>query len=836
MEKTPRPAKIFITLISLLGIGLGGYALSDLASTIASGRLIFFVRLFVLVVLGTLAGDRRINLTRKKDPQINSTMSLGFVLVFLTMIYLETPSALLVTLISNLFTCRRQQKIQILFNLSLSLLEVILGGFVFYQVNGQQFSLSFPKSIGTVVMSSLTFFLVNTVSVSSVIVLCAKEHRLPIGKEIYDLWRETFLWTAPSYFAGATVSAIALTLFTNLTKDKESFFTTAGILLFIAPVAYLTYQSYAIYTNRSEERLEHIEELQKKQEELADLYLATIRSMALAIDAKDQYTHQHIIRVQRYAVAIAKKMGLTGNDLKGIETGALLHDIGKLGVPEYVLLKPGKLNSEEFAKIKKHPELGASILAPVHFPWPVLDAVKYHHEKWDGTGYPEGLKGEDIPLPGRILAVADVYDALTSSRSYRSAWTHERAIEVIREGRGTHFDSAIADVFLEIIEEIVEEMATEGIGPLAIASTGTKVQEQTLADKKAAQAVRDIQRASSELWALYEVAQTLSSSLGLQETLEILGRKLEAFLPGVTCVFLMQNAEKNGLVVRSAVGVNLAFFQEAYTSGPTSLSERVVASRETYRGVYDTDDLMLVSVDIDYWREFRSSLIVPIIHQGAVLGTINLYHERTDNFTPYDQQLLELIMERAAMALYNGLLFERTRSHANTDSLTGLHNIRYFSHHVETRCLQKETPFALLCLDLDSFKPINDIFGHQQGDQVLCDLADILRKSVGVEDVVARYGGDEFVIVLEGASQDRAVAVTNLILKSVQGYRTNLIHPRVKHLRLGVSIGHACFPEEGHDCATLIAVADNAMYANKAERKLERLSEASAPVPLRRAA
>ena len=148
-------------------------------------------------------------------------------------------------------------------------------------------------------------------------------------------------------------------------------------------------------------------------------------------------------------------MGLHGPELEGLKTGALLHDIGKLGVPEYVLLKPGRLTDEEFAKVKKHPEIGAAILDPVDFPWPVLPVVKYHHEKWDGSGYPEGLKGEEIPLTARILAVGDVYDALTSNRSYRHAMTHEEALETIREGVGTHFDPKVAEAFFDVIEDVV---------------------------------------------------------------------------------------------------------------------------------------------------------------------------------------------------------------------------------------------------------------------------------------------------------------------------------------------------------------------------------------------
>ena len=293
----------------------------------------------------------------------------------------------------------------------------------------------------------------------------------------------------------------------------------------MAPLGWVVYQNYATTVARTEEKQQHIEELQVSQEHLADLYLATIKSLALAIDAKDQYTHQHILRVQRYAVATAAHMGLDGSEMEAINTGALLHDIGKLGVPEYVLLKPGRLTDEEFAKIKKHPEIGASILDPVEFPWPVLPVVRSHHEKWDGTGYPDGLAGEEIPRTARVLAVADVYDALTSSRSYRNAWTHERACEVIRKDRGTHFDPVVADAFLEIIGHVVGQMAEEGDGPLVEAAVGKT------SSSKADQAARDIHRASSELWALYEVVQTLSSSLGLEETLEILGRKLEESCP-----------------------------------------------------------------------------------------------------------------------------------------------------------------------------------------------------------------------------------------------------------------------------------------------------------------
>ena len=225
------------------------------------------------------------------------------------------------------------------------------------------------------------------------------------------------------------------------------------------------------------------------------------------------------------------------------------------------------------------------------------------------------------------------------------------------------------------------------------------------------------------------------------------------------------------------------------------------------------------------WQPLLSALIVPIVHQGEVLGTINLYHPHENAFGAHDRQLLETISERAAMALYNGLLFDRTRSHAFTDPLTGLYNVRYLTDYVETHCRKDSpAPFALLCLDLDSFKPINDNFGHQKGDQVLCDLSRIFKSCVRETDVVARYGGDEFLIVLHGAGKEEAELMCQRLEEGVTGYDPGLFHPRLGNLRLGVSIGYGCFPGDGTDCAGLLSAADSQMYHNKTERKLGSLA------------
>jgi putative nucleotidyltransferase with HDIG domain len=180
--------------------------------------------------------------------------------------------------------------------------------------------------------------------------------------------------------------------------------------------------------------------------ELERLLLDTIKAIAATIDARDGYTHRHSERVAALTAQLAKELGLSDEERETAELSALLHDVGKIAVPDSILNKPGKLTSEEFAQMQKHPALGARILKNIQSATveAVIPGVRYHHEKWDGTGYPDGLKGEQIPYLGRLLGVADFYDALTSARSYRPAMSAEEAIRLVESGAGTHFDPEIA--------------------------------------------------------------------------------------------------------------------------------------------------------------------------------------------------------------------------------------------------------------------------------------------------------------------------------------------------------------------------------------------------------
>jgi diguanylate cyclase (GGDEF)-like protein/putative nucleotidyltransferase with HDIG domain len=751
-----------------------------------------------------LLGKKKIVLNSDSGKNENGQFSISAVMIFsfIAIFRFGGVGAIFVGIVSIIASCRKQKTHQRWFNTALNAIDAGLSSLIYLSLN-KSMDCSWPSSIFPVIATTFSYYLLNTLTVVTIIGLVSEQ-------SIASVWRKNFLWTAPSYFVSATVGAGAALLLQNQLW---------ALLLLVAPIAYFVQQLFTISQQQTRERAEHLAEIEVQQHRLTDMYLATIKSLALAIDAKDQYTHQHILRVQHYSIAVAEKVGLVGAEMEGLKTGALLHDIGKLGVPEYVLLKPGRLTPDEFDKIKKHPEIGAAILDPVDFPWPVLPVVKYHHEKWNGKGYPEGLRGEQIPLTARILAVADVYDALTSTRSYRGAWTHERAVELIRSESGEHFDPKIAAAFLEIIDDVVAQMALEGKGPLA------PEQKLPAPITKSDEAARDIHRAASELWALYEVVQTLSASMGLDETLSILARKLEAILPGTACVFLLTQPDSAKLSVRAAVGLNSEHFRGCETLNSDSPSLGVLQSGETYLGAYDADDLLIHASPTTEWNVLQSAMIVPIIHQNKALGTINLYHSTASAFTDQDRNLLETIAERAAAAIFNGLLYDRVRSDAVTDPLTELYNLRFLTENIALRCADPEQKrFAILCLDLDSFKPVNDNFGHQRGDLVLQELAQLLCSSVRESDVVARYGGDEFLLILDGAAAAQAKEIGATIQEAVRAYDPNLLHPRLGALRIGASIGYACFPEDGNDYPALISKADARMYENKTERKLGRMT------------
>jgi putative nucleotidyltransferase with HDIG domain len=274
-------------------------------------------------------------------------------------------------------------------------------------------------------------------------------------------------------------------------------------LMAIVPIPLILYFAFRAGLGRIDDHLQHLNELNR-------MHQATIEAFATAVDAKDQVTHGHIRRVQAYCLALAHD--LKANDegtLKALEAAALLHDVGKIGIPEHVLNKPGRLTPAEFEVMKQHVAIGAEILAAVEFPFPVLPIIVNHHESWDGSGYPNGVGGEDIPLGARILSVVDCFDALTSDRPYRPAMSDEEAFAILRARRGTMYDPQVVDRFILLRPQlpILAERAGLEEAPAVLRSPVLHAEESSHAQKAIAQTLVDMLAValSDNLCVAYEV-------------------------------------------------------------------------------------------------------------------------------------------------------------------------------------------------------------------------------------------------------------------------------------------------------------------------------------------
>jgi diguanylate cyclase (GGDEF)-like protein/putative nucleotidyltransferase with HDIG domain len=811
---------MFLVLVWLMGAAL---LFLTLCRRPASGENFSPEGVGLAIVLAAIAGARQVTLLRSARFSESAKISLGFLVTFCALLTFGVRVGVVVGLVSGLTATiypHRQPLHQALFNVCAIIITAWLAGETLMRLDGWRDVDKNLSGLPVVLLAALVYWLSNSALLATAIGLTT--HKSPL-----KVWRDNFVWCSVSYVAGASFAAIGeILLHGHVT-----------MLLLTLPVLAFTFQSYKLYAAKNEQKEQYIAELQAGRQMLSDLYLSTVKSLATAIDAKDQYTHAHILRVQHYALAIAEEMGVTGNEYEAIKTGALLHDIGKLGVADYVLLKPGPLTADEYEKMKRHVVIGAEILAPVNFPWPVAGIVRHHHERWDGKGYPDGLAGEAIPLGARIMAVADVYDALTSARPYRAAWSRERTLAFLQTEAGLQFDPRVVEAFLRFAPKIEDSFVD---AEQTIISTNRPTEGVT----------GQIHRSATELWVLCEVGQTLNRHAPLQERLEQLGRKLTSVLPWTTCAFLLydtmpgtgEQSVANGPVtmpslsrtlrVCAAAGVNADILYAQEIASAESHSARVALSRTAYRGAYP-DSATSWSISHEPHRPVRSILSVSMVHEGEPLGAISLYHANADAFSPEDENLLRMVADQVQSAVYRDRLHDRTRVDSLTDSLTGLHNRRFLEQFI-ARSLEANvtaTPYALLYLDLDNFKQINDSFGHAQGDVVLRNMARVLMQELRVQDIVVRLYGDEFVIVLPQTREPEAYEVAGRIQSVIN--RCQPIPPGAVitgRKPLSVSIGIACYPADGSDLERLLAVADFRMYADKTSTDRHLPAEAEEPL------
>ena len=733
-------------------------------------------------------------------PGIKATMSANFLFILVGILDLSYSETLLMGclggIVQNLWQAKpRPRPIQWLFTLANLALSVSAAEAVFHSKMAVGVGFRWPLLMAA---AATTYFAFNTISVSGIIAMT--EGRNPV-----HVWKECYLWAFPYYLLGALI-ACGVSAINRLVGWQF------GLIAF--PIVYWIYRSYQTYLSRLEAQKKHAEEI-------AALHLRTIEALSLAIEAKDHTTHDHLRRVQVYALEIAKDLGLDDSQLNALRAAAMLHDIGKLAVPENILSKPGRLTPEEFDKMKIHPIVGSEILDRVEFPYPVVPIVRSHHEKWDGSGYPDGLKRESIPIGARILSAVDCFDALASERPYRRAMSPEEAISNLSSEKGRSFDPRVVEVmerrYVEL-ESMVNNMETErrrlDIAPNVdrkVAPSSGFAEMPNEAEVRATSFLTSIISARQEAQLLFELAQTLGNSLSLKETLSVVAIRLKEMIPHDAIVFFVC---QDGMLIPEYVhGVDYELFSTLRIPLGQGLSGWVARNEKPITNGNPAAETVHLGAS-QRTTTLQSAVCVPLRGREGVAGVLTLYHREKNCFTKDHLRLLLAASSKLGLSVENALQFEQAQSTASTDYLTGLPNARSICLHLEkelSRVRRAKNPLAVLLCDLNGFKKVNDTFGHLTGNKLLREIASRFKSSCREYDQVGRLGGDEFVFVLPEMTKENISELLKRLTRAVEEASRSACPEMI----VSVSVGCSFYPADGASGEELLSEADRSMYEVK---------------------
>jgi putative nucleotidyltransferase with HDIG domain len=546
-------------------------------------------------------------------PGFEATVSVNFIFFLLAVSHLSLSEALTLGATAAVVQCywkatARMKFVHFGFNLSQVLVAITASFYMFRLVATQLLQ---GRELIALLAATMVYFVFNTFPVATVVSFL--ETKSPLKK-----WVDTYLWTFSYYLIGAAIAGVVLLL--NRVAGWE-------ISVLVIPAMYAIYYSYRLYIGKLEESNKHLEEM-------ASIHLRTVEALALAIEAKDHTTGDHLQRVRVYALELAKDLGLTPAETDALRAAAVLHDIGKLAVPEHIISKPGKLTPEEFDKMKVHPIVGAEICDQVKFPYPVVPIVRSHHEKWDGSGYPDGLSGDAIPIGARILAAVDCLDALASDRQYRKALPLDQAMAKVDAEAGRSFDprvvAALKARYIEL-EQLAHEQEPEekpklsvdvkvarGAAPAAGFADDSKQRSSFSEPKQSMSSERLTLDSANAEETLTSVAMRLRHQLSF-DAFVLFALETDNLMP----IFAMGENRRNLLRLRVPLGAGLAGW---------------VA--ETHKPIVNGNP----SVETGYVNaptSLLSAIAIPLEQDGRLVGVLAVYQREAAAFGNSDLHALE---------------------------------------------------------------------------------------------------------------------------------------------------------------------------------------------------
>lgn len=616
---------------------IGAMALAGLASVVyafAHWQSSDPIKFVCYLVAGLLASSLKVGL-----PGIEATLSVNFLFILIGILELNLPETLAIGIAGTVAQfywrpTRRLKWIHLVFNFS----QVMVSSTVAYAAYKLVaiYVLHAPGPLALLV-AAIVHFGCNTAAIATIIGLTEQ-------KSIAKVWGENHLWLFPYYMVGAAVAGLVHLLNGHIGWQSS---------LLILPPIYLLYRSYRLYLGKLETEKKHAEQV-------SQLHLRTIEALALAIEAKDETTGEHLQRVRVYSMELAKELGLSEDETEALRAASVLHDIGKLAVPEHIISKPGKLTPEEFEKMKIHPIVGAEILERVNFPYPVVPIVRAHHEKWDGSGYPKGLSGEAIPIGARILTAVDCFDALASDRQYRKALPLNEAMAKVVADAGKSFDPHVVEILRRRYIELEKLAHQQPIEALAKLSTDIRVERGSAPDAGFAKSPeRSVmptartedtgERLAAARHAAREIADiTARVSLSREDIISLVALRLKRLLHYDAMVVYCRCDDV--LAPEFVSGENFRLFSTLRIPLGEGLSGWVA---ENHKAILNGNP----SVEPGYLNDptkystLRSALAVPIETTSQLAAVLALYRAGQDAFTPHEFDVVEAITSELGRAI-----------------------------------------------------------------------------------------------------------------------------------------------------------------------------------------
>jgi len=734
-----RTGKIYIWTVVVAGLFAIGRSLYQMSSEPIGYQW------FILAALTLVSGSATVRL-----PSSVASISISETFVF-TAVLLYGPAAgttivALDALVISFWIAKRQPElIRALFNMAAAAISAWLSANLFFKVAGVPPLVQAPASLNAIlpalILYALTYFGLNSWLIA--IVISLERH-----VDAVKVWTSTFAWLSLNYFGGASVAILFVGY--NRTIDL-------GYVGVIVPLLLVLWFTFRTTMARVEDADKHVAQLNK-------LYLSTIETLAMAIDAKDQVTHGHIRRVQSFATNLAREIGVRDvNMLKAIEAAALLHDMGKLAVPEYILNKPGKLTEAEFEKMKLHASVGAEILSAIDFPYPVVPIVRHHHENWDGSGYPDGLRGTDIPIGARILSVVDCFDALTSDRPYRPRLSDDEALKILDERRGKMYDPLVVDTFSRVHSEMAPEITSDLLASSALDEISSA--RKSLGVPSAAPVLDEIVASADESLTLYELVGALANQVSAVDATEVVASHLRRLIPVSVCVFYIYDSVNDLLDARYVIGQGETTIKGLKISLGQRLSGWVAANRQTI--VNSDPTLDLGDVARPHALALKSCLSTPLLSADTLVGVLSLYVGKSGAFNEDHKRIIEAVARQVAQTIKRTSEFDRT---SRRDTLTGLPLVDQLEVLLRSRSSssEKDNSAFVLLIDVVGMNRINAVHGRTIGDEVLKRVAKETRRGLRAPDVLFRYVDDEFVAFLASTDSETGTLIGTQIRTNIE--------------------------------------------------------------------